>query len=77
MKKILIIKIIIWRIVKPLLSDQNKSQGNITLPEQRQTVNKDGNIEDGIANDVKIAKTLNSFFETLQKISIFPNLRGS
>lgn len=76
MKKILIIKIIIWRIVKPLLSDQNKSQGNITLPEQRQTVNKDGNIEDGIA-DVKIAKTLNSFFETLQKISIFPNLRGS
>ena len=77
MKKILIIKIIIWRIVKPLLSDQNKSQGNITLPEQRQTVNKDGNFEDGIANDVKIAKTLNSFFETLQKISIFPNLRGS
>lgn len=77
MKKILIIKIIIWRIVKPLLSDQNKSQGKITLPEQRQTVNKDGNIEDGIANDVKIAKTLNSFFETLQKISIFPNLRGS
>ena len=77
MKKILIIKIIIWRIVKPLLSDQNKSQGNITLPEQRQTVNKDGNIEDGIANDVKIAKTLNSFFETLQKISIFPNLRGT
>lgn len=77
MKKILIIKIIIWRIVKPLLSDQNKSQGNITLPEQRQTFNKDGNIEDGIANDVKIAKTLNSFFETLQKISIFPNLRGS
>lgn len=77
MKKILIIKKIIWRIVKPLLSDQNKSQGNITLPEQRQTVNKDGNIEDGIANDVKIAKTLNSFFETLQKISIFPNLRGS
>lgn len=77
MKKILIIKIIIWRIVKPLLSDQNKSQGKITLPEQRQTVNKDGNIEDGIANDVEIAKTLNSFFETLQKISIFPNLRGS
>ena len=77
MKKILIIKIIIWRIVKPLLSDQNKSQGKITLPEQRQTVNKDGNIEDGIANDVKIAKTLNSFIETLQKISIFPNLRGS
>lgn len=77
MKKILIIKIIIWRIVKPLLSDQNKSQGKITLPEQRQTVNKDGNIEDGIANDVKIAKTLNSFFETLQKISIFPNLRVS
>ena len=77
MKKILIIKIIIWRIVKPLLSDQNKSQGKITLPEQRQTVNKDGNIEDGIANDVKVAKTLNSFFETLQKISIFPNLRGS
>ena len=76
MKKILIIKKIIWRIVKPLLSDQNKSQGNITLPEQRQTVNKDGNIEDGIA-DVKIAKTLNSFFETLQKISIFPNLRVS
>ena len=77
MKKILIIKKIIWRIVKPLLSDQNKSQGNITLPEQRQTVNKDGNIEDGIANDVKIARTLNSFFETLQKISIFPNFRGS
>ena len=77
MKKILIIKKIIWRIVKPLLSDQNKSQGNITLPEQRQTVTKDGNIEDKIANNVKIAKTPNSFFETLQKISIFSNLRAS
>ena len=77
MKKILIIKKIIWRIVKPLLSDQNKSQGNITLPEQRQTVTKDGNIEDEIANNVKIAKTPNSFFETLQKISIFSNLRAS
>ena len=76
MKKILIKKII-WRIVKPLLSDQNKSQGNITLPEQRQTVTKDGNIEDEIANNVKIAKTPNSFFETLQKISIFSNLRAS
>ena len=76
MKKILIKKII-QRIVKPLLSDQNKSQGNITLPEQRQTVTKDGNIEDEIANNVKIAKTPNSFFETLQKISIFSNLRAS
>ena len=52
-----------WRTVKPLLSDKIKSSEKITLVEQRETLDTDGNIDDEIVNhDVKFAETLNRLF---------------
>ena len=48
-----------WRTVKPLLSDEIKLSGKIILVEQRETLDTDGNIDDGIVNEVKI---FNRFF---------------
>ena len=49
-----------WRTVKPLLSDKIKSSEKITLGEQRETLDTDGNIDDEIVNDD--VKMLNRFF---------------
>ena len=52
-----------WRTVKPLLSDKIKSSEKITLVEQRENLDMDGNIVDEIVNDdVKIAEVFNRFF---------------
>ena len=48
-----------WRTVKPLLSDKVKSSKKITLVEQRETLDTDGNINDEI---VKLQKFLAYFF---------------
>ena len=52
-----------WQIVKPLLSDKIKLSEKITLVEQRETLDTDGNIDDEIDNDnIKIAEIYNRFF---------------
>ena len=52
-----------WRTVKPALSDKIKSSEKITLVEQRETLDTDGNIDDQIFNDdVQIAECLTDFF---------------
>ena len=48
-----------WRTVKPLLSDKIKSSKKITLVEQKETLDTDGNINDEI---VKLQKFLAYFF---------------
>ena len=48
-----------WQTVKPLLSDKIKSSEKITLVEQRETLDTDGNINDEI---VKLQKFLAYFF---------------
>ena len=48
-----------WRNIKPLLSDKIKSSEKITLVEQRETLDTDGNINDEI---VKLQKFLAYFF---------------
>ena len=51
-----------WRTVKPLLSDKIKSPEKITLLEQRQNLDTDGNIDDEIVNDdVNLQKFLTDF----------------
>ena len=48
-----------WRTVKPLLSDKIKSSEKITLVEQRENLDTDGNIDNEIGNDgVKIDEIL-------------------
>ena len=57
-----------WRTVKPLLSDKIKSSEKITLVEQRETLDTEGNIDNEIVNDdVKIAEILNRFFSNAVK----------
>ena len=52
-----------WRTVKPLLSDKIKSSEKITLVEQRENLDTDGNIDNKIVNDdIKIAEIFNRFF---------------
>ena len=51
-----------WGIVKPLPADKMKSSEKITLVEQRETLDADGNINDEIVNDVKTAEIFNRFF---------------
>ena len=41
-----------WWTVKPLLSDKIKSSEKITLVEQRETLDTDGNIINETVNDV-------------------------
>ena len=51
-----------WRTVKPLLSDKIKSPEKITLLEQRENLDTDGNIDDEIVNDdVNLQKFLTDF----------------
>ena len=51
-----------WGTVKPLPSDKMKLSEKITLVEQRETLDADGNINDEIVNDVKTAEISNRFF---------------
>ena len=67
-----------WRTVKPLLSDKNKSSKKITLVEQRETIDTDGNIDDGVVNnDVKIAEIFNRFFSNAVIDLKIPDFHGA
>ena len=67
-----------WRTVKPLLSDKIKSSEKITLVEQRETLDTDGNINDEIVNDdVKIAGIFNRFFSNAVIDLKIPDFHGA
>ena len=67
MKKILLIIRNFVRTVKTLLSDKVKSIETIALIEQRETLDTNGQIDDEIVNDVKIADIFNRFFSNAVK----------
>ena len=67
-----------WRTVKPLLSDKIKSSEKITLVEQRENLDTDGNIDDEIVNDdVKIAEIFNRFFSNAVIDLKIPDFHGA
>ena len=67
-----------WQTVKPLLSDKTKSSKKITLVEQRETLDTNGNIDDKIVNDdVKIAEILNRFFSNAVNVLKIPGSHGT
>ena len=67
-----------WRTVKPLLSGKIESPGKITLVEQRETPDTDGNIDDEIVNDdIKIAEILNRFFSNAVNDLKVPGFYGA
>ena len=67
-----------WRNIKPLLSDKIKSSEKITLVEQRETLDTDGNINDEIVNDdVKIAGIFNRFFSNAVIDLKIPDFHGA
>ena len=69
-----------WLIVKFLLSDQIKSSANITLVEQRETLDTDGNIDDKIEivnDDVKFAGIFNIFFSNAVIDLKIPDFHGT
>ena len=61
-----------WQIVKPLLSDKIK----ITLVEQRETLDTDGNIDDQVI-DLKTAEYLNIFFSNAANDLKIPGFHGA
>ena len=66
-----------WRTVKPLLSDKIKSSEKITLVEQREDLDTDGNIDDEIVHDdVKIAEIFNRFFSNAVIDLKIPDFHG-
>ena len=68
----------IWQTVKPLLSDKIKSSEKITLVEQREALDTDGNIDDEIVNDdVKIAEIFNRFFSNAVIDLKIPDFHGA
>ena len=67
-----------WRNVKPLLSDKIKSSEKITLVEQRENLDTDGNIDHEIVNDdVKIAEIFNRFFSNAVIELKIPDFHGA
>ena len=67
-----------WRTVKPLLSNKIKSSAKITLVEQRETFDTDGNIADEIVNDdLKIAENFNRFFSNAVIDLKIPDFHGT
>ena len=67
-----------WRNIKPLLSDKIKSSEKITLVEQRETLDTDGNINDEIVNDdVKTAETFTRPFANAVIDLKIPDFHGA
>ena len=61
-----------WGTVKPLPSDKMKLSEKITLVEQRETLDADGNINDEIVDDVKTAEIFSRFFsDAVIELKIF------
>ena len=66
-----------WRTAKPLLSDKIKSSKKITLIEERETLDTEGNIDDEFVNDdVKIAEILNRFSSNAVNDLKIPGFHG-
>ena len=65
-----------WQTVKPLLSDKIKSSEKITLVEQRETLDTDGNIDDQII-DLKTAENFNIFFSNAANDLKIPGFHGA
>ena len=64
--------------VKPLLSDKIKLSEKITLIEQRETLDTDGNIDDEtVNNDVKIAEIFSRFFSNAVIDLKIPDFHGA
>ena len=67
-----------WRTVKPLLSDKIKSSKKITLIQERETLDTEGNIDDEFVNDdVKIAEILNRFSSNAVNDLKIPGFHGA
>ena len=67
-----------WRTVKALLSDKFKSSEKITLIEQRENLDTDGNIDHEIVNDdVKIAEIFDRFFSNAVMDLKIPDFHGA
>ena len=67
-----------WQTVKPLLSDKIKSSKKITLVEQRETLDTDGNIDDEFVNDnVKDAEIIHRFFFNAVNDLKIPGFHGA
>ena len=67
-----------WRTVKSLLSGKITLSEKITLVEQRETPDTDGNIDDDIVNDdVKIAEIFNRFFSNAVNDLKIPGFHGA
>ena len=66
-----------WQTVKPLLSYKIKSSEKITLVEKRETLDTDGNIDDEIVNDVKIAEIFKRFFSNVVIDLKIPDFLGA
>ena len=66
-----------WQTLKPLLSDKIKSSEKITLVEQGETLDTDGNIANEIVNhDVKITESFNRLFSNAASDLKIPDFHG-
>ena len=65
-----------WQTVKPLLSGKIKSPEKITLVEQRETLETDGNTDDQII-DLKTAENFNIFFSNAANDLKIPGFHGA
>ena len=67
-----------WQTLKPLLSDKIKSSEKITLVEQRETLDTDGNIDNEIVNDdAKITEIFNRLFSNAVSDLKIPDFHGA
>ena len=67
-----------WRTVKSLLSDKIKLFEKVTLVDQRENFDADGNIDDEIINDdVKIAEIFNGFSSNAVIDQKIPDFHGA
>ena len=67
-----------WRTVKSLLPDKIKLFEKVTLVDQRENFDADGNIDDEIINDdVKIAEIFNRFSSNAVIDQKIPDFHGA
>ena len=67
-----------WRTVKSLLPDKIKLFEKVTLVDQRENFDADGNIDDEIINDdVKIAEIFNGFSSNAVIDQKIPDFHGA
>ena len=67
-----------WRTVKSLLPDKIKLLEKVTLVDQRENFDADGNIDDEIINDdVKLAEIFNGFSSNAVIDQKIPDFHGA